>query len=229
MGGGPVHATGCARTRWVERRRVEAMQLNELARAYEARHFPPTRRLDLQGEGPETARARALRWIQSFAHEAPGTHLLLVVERGRKAGGRKGPVRAAVEQMLDELSGGLIDWWQPFAEGSLALRVADDPRRWAATARAPQPDPGDGRTDETAGRRHLDPRADVPPELLPLALRAAEIRRDRERHPVGLTDVVLREVWLEVEALAMQEEVDWEAALHRIIRREEERLLEDED
>lgn len=205
------------------------MQLNDLARAYEARHFPPSRRLDLQGEGPDTARQRALRWIQSHAHEAPGSHLLLVVERGRKSGGRRGPIRAAVEALLDELSGGLIDWWQPFAEGSLALRVADDPRRWTAPVRGPDPDEGDGRTDETAGRRHLDPRDDVPPELLPLALRAAEIRREREGHPVGLTDVVLREVWLEVEALAMKEEMDWEAALHRTIAREQARLLDEDD
>ncbi|HST62916.1 MAG TPA: hypothetical protein VLK84_29685, partial [Longimicrobium sp.] len=79
------------------------MRLNELSREYEARHFPPTRRLDLQGEGPETARQRALRYIQSFAHEQPGAELLLIVERGRKPGGRRGPIRTSVEALLDEL------------------------------------------------------------------------------------------------------------------------------
>lgn len=205
------------------------MRLNELSREYEAKHYPPTRRLDLQAEGPQTARDRALRWIQSHAHEQPGTSLLLVVDRGRKAGSRGGPVRAAVEALLDELTGGLIAWWQPFAEGSLALRVADEPRHRRGPGRAPHPDPGEGRTDDTAGRTHLDPRADVPAELLPLALRAAEMRRDRERQPVGLTDVVLREVWLEAQALAMAEELAWEDALHRVLRRERDRTLQDEE
>jgi hypothetical protein len=202
------------------------MRLNDLAREYEARHYPPTRRLDLQAEGPETARARALRWIQTFAHEQPGTHLLLIVERGRKAASRKGPVRASVEALLDELTGGLIAWWQPFAEGSIAVRVADEPRRWAAAAPPAEPE-GEGRTDETAGRRHLDPRADVPPELLGLALRVAETRRDREGQPPGVTDVVLREVWIEAQARAMSEETDWEDALNHILREEHARILDE--
>jgi hypothetical protein len=201
------------------------MRLNELSREYEARHFPPTRRLDLQGEGPGTARQRALRWIQSFAHEQPGTELLLIVERGRKPGGRKGPVRTAVETLLDELRGGLIDWWQPFAEGSLALRIAAQPNRW--TAPPPRPDdPTEGRTDETAGRAYLHPEADIPGELLPLAQRAAELRRTREGQPVGLADVVLREVWIEAQAAAMTDRVDWGSALQAITRREEARMLE---
>lgn len=201
------------------------MRLNELSREYESRHFPLTRRLDLQGEGPETGRQRALRWIQSFAHEQPGTELLLIVERGRKPGGRKGPVRVAVEKLLDELKGGLIEWWQPFAEGSLAVRIAADPHRWVAPPPRPD-DPNEGRTDETAGRAYLDPEADVPEELLPLARRAAELRRTREGQAVGLMPVVLREIWIEAQAAAMTDRTTWETALLAIARREEARMLE---
>jgi hypothetical protein len=201
------------------------MRMHDLARQYEARHYPPTRRLDLQGEGPDTARERALRWIQSFAHEAPGSDLLLVVDRGRRPGARRGPVRVAVERLLDELRGGLIDWWQPFAEGSLALRVAREPRRFAPGPPPPE-DPGEGRSDATAGRAYLPPEADVPAELLPLARRAAELRRTREGQAVGLLEVVLREVWIEAQAAAMSERTGWEAALARIAREEEARLRE---
>lgn len=201
-------------------------RLNELAREYEARHFPPTRRLDLQGEGPETARQRALRWIQSFAHEQPGADLLLVVERGKRPGARKGPVRQAVEKLLDELNGGLIEWWQPFAEGSLALRVAREPRRWIPAAAPPEP-AGEGRTPETSGERWLAPQADIPPELLPLAQRVAELRRTREGLAVGVADVLLRQVWIEVQARAMGGRVPWEAALEEILAHEQARIYEE--
>lgn len=198
------------------------MRLNELAREYEARHYPPTRRLDLQGEGPDTARQRALRWIQSFAHEQPGADLLLVVERGRRPPGRKGPVRLAVERLLDELRGALIDDWQPFADGSLAVRVAREPHRFAP---APPPvDPGEGRTDATAGRTYLPPEADIPEELLGLARRAAELRRTREGQAVGVGEVVLREVWIEAQAAAMAAGTGWEAELERIAAKEAARL-----
>lgn len=201
------------------------MRLNELSREFEARHYPPTRRLDLQGEGPETARQRALRWIQSFAHEQPGADLLLIVERARRDRTRKGPIRASVEKLLDELNGNLIDWWQPFAEGSIAVRVSADPHRY----RRPEPraeDPGEGRTDETAGRAWLHPEADIPEELIPLARRVAELRRTREGQAVGLMDVVLREIWIEAQAAAMTDRTDWETALQAIARREQARMLE---
>jgi hypothetical protein len=198
--------------------------LNELAREYEARHFPPTRRLDLQGEGPDTARQRALRWIQTFAHEDPGAELLLVVERGSRHG-RKGPVRVAVERMLEELRGGLIDWWQPFAEGSLALRVARDPRRWHA--RAPELE-GDGRTPETAGAAYVPAEDDIPDDLLPLARRVAELRRTREGLGVSLLSVVMRQVWIQAQAAAMGERITFGDALTRILREEEAKLYEDD-
>jgi hypothetical protein len=201
------------------------MRLNELSREYEARHYPPTRRLDLQGEGPETARQRALRWIQSFAHEQPGADLLLIVERARRSGGRKGPIRTAVEKLLDELNGGLIDWWQPFAEGSIAVRISADPHRYRPAGPRREP-PGEGRTDETAGRAYLHPEADIPEELLPLARHAAELRRTREGQAVGLLDVVLREIWIEAQAAAMNDRADWETSLRAIARREQARMLE---
>jgi hypothetical protein len=196
------------------------MRLNELARAYEDRHFPPTRRLDLQGEGPESARRRALQWIQSFAHESPGVDLLLVVERGRAPRGRTRPVRAAVESLLEELRGGLIDRWQPFAEGSLAVRVSREPRLVRAEG-PPPPDPGDGRSDATAGRAWLPPEEDIPGELLPLAQRVAELRRSREGQGIGVAAVVLREVWLEAQAAAMERETGWEEELRAIGERED--------
>lgn len=194
-------------------------RLNELAREYEARHFPPTRRLDLQGEGPDTARDRALRWIQTFAHEQPGAELLLVVERGRKS--KKGPVRIAVEALLDELTGALLEWWQPFAEGSLACRVAREPRRWARSD-APPPDPKDeGRSAETAGAAFLAPEADIPPELLPLAQRAAELRRMREGLPAAAAQVVLRGVWNQAQAAAMDRRIAFEPSLREILEAEQ--------
>lgn len=199
-------------------------RLNELAREYEARHFPITRRLDLQGEGPQTARERALHWIQSFAHEQPGSDLLLVVQRGRH---RKGPVLLEVEKLLSELTGGLIDWWQPFAEGSLALRVARDPRRIPAARPAKAP-PGEGRTPETAGAKYFPPREDIPPELLDVAGRAAELRRTREGLGVSLTDVVLRGIWMDAQARAFTEGVSWEQALRETLEAEQRALYEDD-
>lgn len=200
---------------------------NELAREYEARHFPLTRRLDLQGEGPDTARERALRWIQTFAHEDPGVELLLVIERGRRPGARKGALRQAVEKLLNELEGGLIEWWQPFSEGSLALRVAREPRR-TALPRNPPPDPGEGRTPETAGAAYLPPEADIPPELLPLARRVAELRRTREGLGVSLMDVLLRGVWNEAQVSAMTRSVGWDRALDELLEAEEARMYEEE-
>jgi hypothetical protein len=205
-------------------------RLNELSREYEARHYPPTRRLDLHGEGPQFARDRALRWIQTFAHEQPGADLLLVVERGRRAAhGHKGPVRLEVEKLLKELEGGLIEWWQPFAEGSLALRIARDPRRWAPGAKSAEPVKGEGRTPETAGAKYLPPQADIPPELLPVATRAAELRRTREGLAVGMLDVVLRGIWIDAQARAFDEGVSWEQALQEVLHAEERAIYEDEE
>jgi hypothetical protein len=203
-------------------------RLNELAREYEERHYPPTRRLDLHAEGPQYARDRALRWIQTFAHEQPGADLLLIVERGRRARhGHKGPVRLEIEKLLNELAGGLIEWWQPFADGSLALRIARDPRRWVAAARPP-PEKGEGRTPETAGAKYLPPQADIPPELLPMATRAAELRRTREGLAVSLLDVVLRGIWNDAQARAFDEGVSWETAVREVLKAEERAIYEDE-
>jgi hypothetical protein len=198
-------------------------KLNELAREYEARHFPPTRRLDVQNEGPQTVRDRVLRWVQSFAHEQPGADLLLVVQRGRH---RKGPVLLEVEKLLDELTGALIEWWQPFHEGSVALRIARDPRRVPA-AKAPRP-VGEGRTPETAGTKYLSPLADIPPELLPIATRAAELRRTREGLMAGVAEVVLGGIWNEAQARAFTEGVSWERALRESLEAEERALYDDD-
>ena len=201
---------------------------NDLLREYEARRFPPTRRLDLHAEGPLAARERTLKWIQSFAHEQPGTELLLVVERGGRAGRGTNPVRKAVEGLLEHLSGKLIEGWQPFGPGSIALVVSAEP-----TMRPLRPPPrepkGEGRTEETAGAALLAPEADIPPDLLPLARRAAELRRTREGLALSLLEVLLRRVWIDAQAAAMAEEIDFEAALLRIVRVEEARAYEEYD
>jgi hypothetical protein len=195
---------------------------NQLAREYERRRFPERRRLDLQAEGPATARERALLWIQSRAHEEPGEQLLLIVERGRRPGRPAGPVRQAVEQLLREQEGRLISWWQPFGDGSLALRLADDPRITPLPSQ-PAPLQGEGRTPETAGTAILALHHDIPDDLLPLASRIAEIRRDRERISVGLLDVVLRRIWIEAQAEAMTSRISFRDALEALLEAERSR------
>lgn len=200
--------------------------LSELAREYEARRFPPAQRLDLHGEGPDTARQRALRWLQMWAHEAPGTDLLLIVERGTRPGAPSGPVRRAVERLLDGLVGGLIEGWQAWGVGSLAVRIAPRPR--LVPMGGPAPDPGEGRTPETAGVALIAPEEDIPEELLPLAQRVAELRRTRERLALSLLPVVLRRVWIDAQAAAMLDRVPWDAALRRLLEDEKARAYEDE-
>ena len=198
----------------------------ELARDYEARRFPPTRRLDLHGDGPGVARERALKWIQSFAHEEPGSELLLIVERGHGRRRPPTPVRREVEKLLVDLEGRLIDWWQEFAEGSLALRISDDPRMHPF-GEPPAPRPDEGRTPETAGEAMIAPELDIPGELLGLAERAAELRRDREGLSVGLLEVVLRRIWIEAQADAMSLEIGFGEALERILEAEQARAAEE--
>jgi hypothetical protein len=190
----------------------------DLSREYEARRFPEARRLDLHGEGPAVARERALRWIQSYAHEEPGQELLLIVERGRGPGRPPSAVRRAVERLLAELQGRLVEWWQDFGTGGLALRIATHPQM--SLPPPPTERAGEGRTPETAGAALLDVQSDIPDDLLPLATRVAEARRDRESLSLGLMDVVLRRVWIEAQAEAMGERISFGQAL--------ERLMEDE-
>lgn len=196
----------------------------DLSREYEARRYPESRRLDLHGEGPAVARERALHWIQSHAHEAPGEELLLIVERGRRPGRPPGPVRKAVERLLVELQGRLVEWWQDFGTGALAVRIAEDPRMLPRIAAAPPET--EGRTPETAGAALLAVQQDIPEDLLELATRIAEVRRDREGISVGLLDVVLRRVWIEAQAEAMQERVGFDEALARLMERERVRVRE---
>jgi hypothetical protein len=199
-----------------------------LSREFEARRYPAHRRLDVHGEGPTVARQRALRWIQSHAHEAPGTELLLVVERGARPGSRAGPVRVEVEKLLRSLVGGLIDWWTPFGVGSLSLRIAEYPTM-AGPAREPVPvdDKFDGRTPETAGAAAIPPDEDIPEELLPLARQVAELRRSREGLSLGLEEVVLRRVWIETQAAAMGERITFHAALQRLLAHEQRMAYEE--
>jgi hypothetical protein len=136
-------------------------------------------------------------------------------------------VRVSVEKLLEELLGGLVEWWQPFADGSLALRVARDPRRWGA-ARAAQGAGGGRAHSETAGAAYVPAEDDIPEEILPLARRVAEMRRTREGLGVPLLGVVMRQLWIQAQATAMSERVSFEDALTRIMRDEERRLYEDD-
>lgn len=202
--------------------------LGDLAREYEASRFPPTRRLDVHGEGPAMARGRALQWIQSFAHEEPGAELLLIVERGGRRGRPPGPVRVAVEKLLRELEGRLIDWWQIFGDGSLAVRVSRTPSMRLASSPRPAADAGEGRTPETAGSAPLAAHHDIPDELLPLAAQAAELRRNREGLSVGLVDVVLRRIWIEAQTAAMSRRIGFDQALDEILAVERRKAWEEE-
>jgi hypothetical protein len=193
--------------------------MKDLLRDYERARFPPERRLDLQGEGPRSARERALQWIQSRAHEAPGQELLLIVERGRAPGRPGSAVAVEVQRLLTELEGKLIDWWQPFAQGSLAIRIAAQPSMYRASAPSAEP-VGEGRTEETAGAARPSAREDIPPELLDLAQRTAELRIEREGFSIRILDVVLREVWIEAQALAMERRVSFEDAMRVTFERE---------
>lgn len=159
-----------------------------------------------------------------WAHEEPGAELLLVMERGR--GSARAGVRAAVEAMLDTLTGGLIDWWQPFTPGTVALRIAAAPRMVPRPRAEPVPEPDEGRTPETSGPAYLPPEQDIPPELLAEAMRAAELRRAREGASTGLLEVVLRRVWIEAQAAAMTEGLAWGAALRRILADEARRAYD---
>jgi hypothetical protein len=199
--------------------------LTGLARSYEDRRFPPARRLDLQAEGPEMARGRALRWIESVAHEEPGVELLLILER-RAGPVRTGSVRSAVEALLDDLTGRLLDWWEPFGPGSLVVRVSSSPDRFRRVAeRDPRPGPA-ARFEEAAATGWVEPREDIPADLLPTAERIAELRRQREGLSPGLVDVMLQQIWVEVQALAMDESISFELALEEVLGREEERGYE---
>ncbi|CAN5823228.1 hypothetical protein BH23GEM6_BH23GEM6_26700 [soil metagenome] len=197
----------------------------DLAREYEARRFPVRRRLDLQAEGPETARDRALRWIQSFAHEEPGEELLLIVDRGSRPGRPPGPIRRSVEKLLRELEGGLISWWQPFGDGSLALRLSDEPRLALRRSESTVSE-GEGRTPETAGIAVLALHHDIPDDLLNVASRIAELRRAREGLSVGLLEVVLRRIWIEAQAQAMTQRIEFDRALEEMLAAERARSYE---
>ena len=86
---------------------------------------------------------------------------------------------------------------------------------------------GDGRTAETAGAARPAPSADIPVELIGMATRAAELRIDREGLSARILDVVLREVWIEAQALAMEDRLTFEAAVDSVLSLEVERSAQE--
>jgi hypothetical protein len=203
---------------------VDVADLKDLMREYERAHFPADRRLDLHGESPGVARERALHWIQSRAHEEPGQQLLLIVERGVRPGQRPSAVSTAVRELLERLDGKLLEWWQTFAPGSYAVRISPSPTMFAE-AGAERGLEGDGRTEATAGAATPAPMDDIPPDLLEEATRVAELRVEREGLSVRVLEVVLREVWIETQALAMEERITFEAALQLVLADEAARVV----
>jgi len=210
-------------TRWPEE--VAMTGLKDLMREYERQRFPAERRLDVHGEGPRVARDRTLHWIQSRAHEAPGQELLVIVERGGRVGQRQSRVAAEIQKLLRELEGRLIDGWQLFTPGTLAIRLSLEPRMHPGPVRVAEVIRGEGRTEETAGSARPRPADDIPSDLLDRAQRAAELRMEREGLSTRLLEVVLREIWIEVQALAMEHRVTFEVAMDRIGEMERRRWL----
>lgn len=199
--------------------------LSELLREYERKRYPPARRLDIQRESPESAADRALHWIQSRAHETPGADLLLVVDRGISPGTEPRAVERHVRKLLDRLKGRLIDWWEPFTPGTLALRLAVEPV-WEVPRQRKEPDPI-GRTAETAGSARPDIEKDVPPELWDAVSRVAGLRVEREGHSIRLKPVISREVWIEAQAIAMDRRLSFGDALQELYQAELEMASEE--
>lgn len=189
--------------------------MRDLMRAYERARYPVHRQLDVQAEGPHTVRERTLQWIQSRAHEEPGEDLLLIVARGARPGAPPSPLEVEVRKLLDRLEGRLIEWWQPFAPGSIAVRLARDPSMFHPS-RQVEADDRDGRTPETAGAARPLPDQDIPPELYDVARRVAELRIEREGLSSRVLDVLLREVWNEAQVIAMEDRLTFEDALDRV-------------
>jgi hypothetical protein len=107
------------------------------------------------------------------------------------------------------------------------VRVSALPRMDAGRPTGAAPMQGEGRTAETSGAAPLAMHHDIPAELLDVARLAAELRRVREGISVALLDVVLRRIWIETQAAAMEERIGFETALERILAHERERILEE--
>jgi hypothetical protein len=193
--------------------------MRDLMREYERSRYPADRRLDVQAEGPQTARERVLQWIQSRAHEEPGGDFLLIVSRGGRPGAAPGAVETEVRRLLEELEGRLVEWWQPFAPGSLAVRLAAEPSMFRA-AQPAKVDTGDGRTRDTAGAARPLPVHDIPPDLFATVQRVAELRIEREGLSSRVLDVFLREVWNEAQVRAMEDRVSFGSALECALEEE---------
>ena len=201
--------------------------MRDLMRAYERARYPTHRRLDVQAEGPHTVRERVLQWIQSRAHEEPGEDLLLIIARGVKPGSPPASMEVEVRKLLDRLQGRLIEWWQPFAPGSLAVRLAREPSMFHPS-KQPEPEIGDGRTAETAGAARPEADRDIPPELYDIARRVTELRIEREGLSIRVFDVLLREVWNQAQVMAMEERLTFEAALNVVLDEEMKARLEED-
>lgn len=196
-----------------------AGDMRDLMREYERSRYPADRRLDVQAEGPQTARERVLQWIQYRAHEEPGADLLVIVSRGTRPGALPTRVEAEVRKLLDELEGRLIEWWQPFAPGSLAVHLAAEPSM-LRTTRTVQSGPGEGRTPETAGAARPTPGQDIPPDLFDRVQAVAELRIEKEGLSSRVMDVLLREVWTEIQVRAMEERLTFETVVDSVLEEE---------
>ena len=192
---------------------------------YEDSRFSAHQRLDLQAEGPRQAGERLLHWIQSRSHEDPGSELLVIARRGGTPGSDPVPVEREVERVLRQVDRKLIDWWHPMTPGSFALKVSDDPQM--ALKRRVKVLQDDGRTADTLSAAGPDPDTDIPPDLLELARSVALLRIEREELSAGVQQLILREIWVEAQALAMEERLSFGDALGRLKKEELELTYDD--
>jgi hypothetical protein len=123
-------------------------------------------------------------------------------------------------------------WWRGGVRSRTAAWLSDSRTRRTFRAAGeptaePHDDPLDGRTPETAGAALPDTAADIPPEILPAARQAAELRRDREGLSLGLAEVVLRRVWIEAQATAMADRISFAEAVGRLLDAERARAVEE--
>jgi len=165
-------------------------------RRWEALNFPPSCRLDLEGEGPETAYRRARRWLQTQAQERPGAALLLQLPARERAP----RVWSAVLALLGRLRPRVVQEWRPFGPASLAVRLAPP------LAIPPPPPPPPERPRYTLHPERWYPREEVPPALRPQLERLAELHRAAAGLGPAALPWLERRAWLDAQRRAFAED-----------------------
>lgn len=192
---------------------------DRLGRRWEALHFPPSCRLDLEGEGPETAYRRTRRWLQTQAQERPGAALLLQLPPRDRAP----RVWSAVVALLGRLRPQVVQEWRPFGPASLAVRLS------LAAAPPPPPPPPPERPRYTLHPERWYPREEVPPALRPRLERLAELQRTAAGLGLSALPWLERRAWLDAQRRAFAEERALEDVLAELLANAEAALHEADD